>query len=77
MADFCRLLARDNTPIVTRNPPPEYLLVRIQTCDYEEAPIRRPPVIVLPAIRPERPRELQDRRDMKAILAFLEKLYWR
>ena len=36
--DFCRLLARDGTPIVSREGGDDYILVRIQTCDYAVAP---------------------------------------
>ena len=71
MADFCRLLARDGTPIITRLPAPEYLLVRIQECDYAVAPPTRPPVMVLPAAKDRTLRERRDLRDLKAIIRIL------
>ena len=73
--DFCRLLARDNTPIVTRLPEPEYLLTRFAECDYALAP-ERPVVSTMgPAVR-RRPRQEQDMRDLKAIIRALEKAFW-
>lgn len=32
--DFCRLLARDGTPIVSRNAGDNYILTREQSCNY-------------------------------------------
>ena len=73
--DYCRLLARDNTPIVTRLPEPEYLVVRFKECDYTEP---RPPVLALqmPGVR-RRTRAEQDMRDLKAIVKALERVLWK
>ena len=72
---YCRLLARDGTPqgvpIVSRKPPPEYILVRRDECEYEELPTR-PPVIVLPPPRSALRPEDRDKRDLRDIMALVE-----
>ena len=75
--DYCRLLARDNTPIVTRLPPPEYLVVRFKECDYTGVQ-PRPPVLALemPGVR-RRTRAEQDMRDLKVIIKALERVLWK
>lgn len=39
--DFCRLLARDGTPIVSRNAGDDYVLTREQSCNYVSLTVSR------------------------------------